>query len=203
MPPCIALTGGIGSGKSAALVAFARCGAATLSSDEVVHRLYRDPQVVAAVAERFGRDVVGTDGTVDRAALGPRAFADEGGMAFLQGLLYPRIEDERRRWIAEQEGRLPAPPLLVCEVPLLYEAGLADRFDAVLVVTASEDVRRSRVERRGQRFDQRSALQMAEEEKVARADSTMVNEGTLESLESWVRDEFRRRAGVPCASGEG
>ena len=98
-PPCVALTGGIGSGKSEALAAFAACGAATLSSDQVVHDLYGDPEVAAAVAERFGPGVLGEGGAVDRAALGARAFAQAGGIAYLEGLLHPRIERRRRAWI--------------------------------------------------------------------------------------------------------
>ena len=82
-PACIGLTGGIGSGKSAALQAFHRRGAAVLSADEVVHRLYVDPAVVQAVVARFGAEVLADDGSVDRPALGAAAMASDGGMAFL------------------------------------------------------------------------------------------------------------------------
>jgi dephospho-CoA kinase len=197
-PPCLALTGGIGAGKSEALAAFAACGAATLSSDAAVHALYGEPEVREAVAARFGAAVLGPSGEVDRAALGARAFAEEGGMAFLQGLLYPRIEGLRRAWIAEQSARRPAPPLLVCEVPLLYEAGVEDRFDAVLVVTAPEDARRRRAEARGHAFDERAGRQLPEEEKVARADRAFVNDGRLDDLRAWVADRYREYAGRPC-----
>lgn len=198
MPPCIALTGGIGAGKSEALAAFAACGAATLSSDAVVHGLYSDPEVVAAVAGRFGRDVLDDEGAVDRAALGPRAFAQEGGVAFLEELLFPRIEGRRRDWVAEQSARRPAPPLLVCEVPLLFEAGLEGRFDAALMVTAPEDIRRRRVEARGQEFAARSARQLPEDDKAARADRVLVNDGGLEALRAWVVARFAEYAGRPC-----
>jgi dephospho-CoA kinase len=197
-PPCVALTGGIGSGKSEALAAFAACGAATLSSDQVVHDLYGDREVATAVAERFGPGVLSEGGAVDRAALGARAFAQEGGIAYLEGLLHPRIERRRRAWIEEQAGRRPPPPLLVCEVPLLFEVGAERAFDAALLVTAPEEVRRRRVEARGQDFDARSARQLPEEEKAARADRVLVNDGVIDDLRAWVAERFAEYAGRPC-----
>jgi dephospho-CoA kinase len=197
-PPCVAVTGGIGSGKSEALAAFAECGAATLSSDRIVHDLYSDREVVGAVAGRFGPAVLAPGGAVDRAALGARAFAEEGGLAFLEELLYPRIEGRRRDWVAEQSARRPPPPLLVCEVPLLFEARIESRFDASLLVTAPAEVRRARVQTRGQDFDARSARQMAEDEKAARADRVFVNDSGLDALRAWVADRFSEYAGRPC-----
>ncbi|MEQ9093231.1 MAG: dephospho-CoA kinase, partial [Miltoncostaeaceae bacterium] len=144
----LGLTGGIGSGKSAALDAFAACGAAVLSSDDVVHGLYADPAVTRAVVERFGPEVLGEDGAVDRAVLGPRVFGDRRAVAFLEGLLHPRIAGARLGWIAARRAESPPPSLMVCEVPLLFEVGLAGDFDAVVVVTAPEWVRRARVEAR-------------------------------------------------------
>lgn len=197
-PPCLALTGGIGSGKSAALAAFAACGAATLSSDEVVHATYADPEVVAAVRERFGDQVIGPTGALDRAALGRRALGEEGGLAFLEGLVHPRVGEARSRWIADALARRPPPALLVCEVPVLFEAGLAEQFDAVLVVTASEPVRRARVSARGQDFDALSRRQVPEHEKVARADRAYVNDGDLAGLRAWVADRYGEYAGRSC-----
>jgi dephospho-CoA kinase len=191
-PAVLGLTGGIGAGKSEALAAFARAGAAVLSSDGIVHRLYRDPEVRAAVAERFGQEMMAPDGSVDRARLGRRAFGDPEAVAFLEGLLHPRIRDARERWIATQRAADPAPSLLVCEVPLLFEAGLEGIFDAVVVITASEAVRRARVEERGQDFAARTAHQLPEAEKVSRADHVYVNDGSLDDLQAWVDDLHRR-----------
>jgi dephospho-CoA kinase len=192
-PACLGLTGGIGSGKSAALAAFARLGAAVLSSDAVVHDLYRDAEVIAAVGERFGPGAV-RDGEVDRAALAALAFGEDGGLAFLERLLHPRIGRRRREWLAQQAAARPAPPLMVCEVPLLFEAGMEDQFDAVLVVTAGEEARRGRVEARGQRFDERRGRQLDEAAKVARADRAFVNDGSIAELEAWVAERFREYA---------
>ncbi len=156
--------------------------------------------MVAAVRARFGDDVIDADGAVDRRRLGPRALAEDGGMAFLEGLVHPRVGTAREEWIATEGARTPPPALLVCEVPVLFEAGLADRFDAVLVVTASDGVRRERVEARGQDFDALSARQTPEAEKVARADASYVNDGDVAALRAWVADRYAEYAGrVPHA----
>jgi dephospho-CoA kinase len=189
VPGCIALTGGIGAGKSTALDAFAACGAATLSSDDVVHGLYADPDVLERVRARFGPDVVAGDGRIDRNALAAAAFGADGGMAFLEGLLFPRIESARENWIADRQ-RERIWPLLVVEVPLLFEAGLADRFDAVVVVTASESIRRARVAGRGQDFAVRSGRQWNEDQKVRAADRAFVNDGDVDALRAWVAEVF-------------
>lgn len=165
-----------------------------LSSDAVVHALYGRDDVVRAVVDRFGADVLDADGRVDRAVLGPRAFAQDGGIAFLEALLHPRIAQERERWVAAQRAAEPPPPLLVCEVPLLFEAGLQDAFDAVVVVTASPEVRRARVERRGQAFGERAGRQWDEAAKVAAADAAVVNDGDLHHLHAWVADVMARYA---------
>ncbi len=148
--------------------------------------------------ERFGPEVLGPDGAVDRALLGPRAFAEEGGLAFLEQLVHPRVHVARDAWTAEQLSADPAPPLLVCEVPVLFEGGIEAEFDAVLVVTASDATRRGRVEARGQDFVERSARQMPEAEKIARADRVFHNDGTLDDLRGWVADRFTEYSGRGC-----
>ena len=160
-----------------------------------MHAAYARPEVVERVRARFGDAVVGADGSVDRALLGPRAFAEEGGLAALEAIVHPLVGQAREEWIAAQAGAEPPPPLLVCEVPLLYEVGLADLFDAVLVVTASDDVRRARVEARGQDFAARAAHQMPEADKLARADAHYVNDGDRDALRGWVADRYAEYAG--------
>lgn len=173
---------------------FARLGAAVMSSDDVVHACYRDPQVVTAVRQRFGPDVLDSEGEVDRPALGALVFGDAEARRFLEQLVHPRIHAFREAWIAAERARTPPPPLLVCEIPLLFEVGIADRFDAVLVVTAPESVRRTRVAARGQDFAARSGQQMPDEEKVRRADRYFVNDGSRADLEEWVADRFEEYA---------
>ena len=147
---------------------------------------------------RFGDAVIDRSGGVDRAALGSRAFAEVGGLVFLERLVHPRVGRRRAEWVSEQVARTPPPALLVCEVPVLFEAGAEDQFDAVLVVTASEEVRRARVAARGQDFDARSAHQMPEAEKVARADRAFANDGVREALSAWVADRYAEYSGRPC-----
>ncbi len=184
----LGLTGGIGAGKSTALAAFAQLGCPTLSSDAVVHALYLEPEVRAAVVEHFGPGVLGGDGEVDRAALGARVFADGAERRWLEQLLHPRVDAALERWRGEQEFAHPG-ALLVHEVPLLYEAGLTGRYDAVVLITAPAEVRRSR---RPAHFEQRAAAQLPEAEKAAQADHVYVNDGTPAELERWVADLVAR-----------
>lgn len=183
-PPAIAITGPIGAGKSAALEAFARHGAATISSDEIVHRLLRsDPEVRRDLAERFGAEVIGDDGA-DRVRIAEIVFNDPGQLDWLEELLHPRVVRENLAWRAEQERRPDPPVLTVSEVPLLYETGADRRFDAVIVITAPEAIRRQR----RPRTDNREQRLLPEEEKVALADYAYVNDGTLEQLDAFVAD---------------
>jgi dephospho-CoA kinase len=183
-PVAVAITGPIGAGKSAALEAFARHGAAAISSDEIVHRLLRDdPDVRRELADRFGPEVIGSDGA-DRAKIADIVFDDPDQLAWLEELLHPRVVRENLAWRAEQESRAEPPALTVTEVPLLYETGADRRFDAVVVITAPETVRR---ERRALADDREQRL-LPEEEKVALADYTYVNDGTLEDLDAFVAD---------------
>jgi dephospho-CoA kinase len=96
-PVAVAITGGIGAGKSEALRAFARHGAATASADDIVHRLYDDADVKQAVVERWGEDVLATTGSVDRRRVGEIVFADRTELDWLEALLHPRVIAEQAR----------------------------------------------------------------------------------------------------------
>jgi dephospho-CoA kinase len=186
MPPVVGLTGGIGSGKSEALEAFRRHGAVTLSSDAIVRGLYERPEVVAAVAERFGPEVLAADGTVDRAALAARVFGDDGERRALEGLLLPLIGVEFARWRAAQLEA--GQRLLVHEAPTLFEAGVEDRYDAIVTVTAPVEVRAQRRPDAAQRM----AAQLPEEEKARRSDFVYENTGSLDDLDRWVAGVVER-----------
>lgn len=180
----MALTGGIGAGKSVALEAFARHGAATRSSDEVVHELLRgDPDVRRALVERFGPDVIGDDGA-DRAAIARVVFDDPQELQWLEQLLHPRVVEEHSTWQRELAAAPDPPRVTVTEVPLLYETGGEKRFDRVVVITAPAEVRAARrpVD------DERERRLLPDDEKVRRADYTYVNDGTLEELDAFVAD---------------
>jgi dephospho-CoA kinase len=135
------------------------------------------------LAERFGAEVIGSDGA-DRGKIAEIVFGDPNQLDWLEELLHPRVVSENLAWRAEQENSADPPPLTVSEVPLLYETGADHRFDAVVVITAPEALRR---ERRPLRDDREQRL-LPEAEKVALADYTYVNDGTLEELDAFVAD---------------
>jgi len=182
-PLAVAITGGIAAGKSEALAAFARHGAAVASSDEIVHRVYReDTALQAELRARWGDAVFGPEGAVDRAAVGRIVFADRDELDWLERQLHPRVIRAHEASLEELRARDEPPALAVVEVPLLYETGGERRFDKVVVVTAPAAVRE---QRRGA-FADREARLVPEEEKLRRADFAFVNDGTLAELDAFV-----------------
>jgi dephospho-CoA kinase len=170
-PLTVAVTGGMGAGKSEALKAFARRGIPTLSADDVVHHLIADDtEVRVALEDRFG--------TTDRGEIAAVVFADPEELAWLESLLHPRVRRVTDDWL----GGLDA-EIAVTEIPLLFETGGEDRFDAVVVITAPDDVRAARSARVR---DTRGRRLIPDEAKVARADFAYVNEGTLDDLDAFV-----------------
>ena len=180
----VAVTGVIGAGKSEALRAFARHGAAVVSSDEIVHELLReDPEVKSAIVERLGDGVLGPDGEIDRGKVGNVVFSDAEALRWLEQLLHPRVVARYLRW-REELAELPDPPAVcVTEVPLLYEVGGESRFYKVVVVTAAPEVRVAR--RLGPIRDRERRL-LSDEEKAKRADFVYVNDGSLAELDEFV-----------------
>jgi dephospho-CoA kinase len=183
-PVSVAITGGIGAGKSEALKAFAQHGAAVVSSDEIVHRLLQeDEEVRAALRERFGQDVFTNTGDVDRGAVAGIVFRDRDELEWLEGMLHPRVVQEYLEWREEQAAKPQPPALTVTEVPLLYEVGGETRFDKVVAITADLELRagRARVQ-----VDGRDARLIPDEEKLRRADFAYVNDGSLAELDAFV-----------------
>lgn len=178
-PLAVALTGGIAAGKSEALAAFARHGAATASADAIVHELLAgDESVRAEVAARFG------DGAADdRSRIAEVVFADPAELEWLEALLHPRVVQAQRDWLERVTE-----PLAVVEVPLLYETGAETRFDKVVVVTAPAELRASR--RAG--VAERESRLLPDAEKVRRADFAYVNDGTLDELDAFVAGVVER-----------
>jgi dephospho-CoA kinase len=181
--PFIGLTGGIGAGKSTALDAFERLGAARLSTDRVVHELYETPDVRDAVVEHFGPEVL-ANGEIDRPALARAAFATEEQRAWLEGMLWPRVAERVAQWRRGLEQSREPPRAAVVEVPLLFEAGMAPVFDATIAVVTAEALRHQRASARGHlALEQRAARQLSQEEKSGLATYTVVNDGSVEDLE--------------------
>jgi dephospho-CoA kinase len=183
-PVAVAITGGIGAGKSTALASFRRHGAATVSSDEIVHHLLAsDQEVKEALVARLGEEILGADGAPDRERIAFRVFKDRDALDFLEKLLHPLVSREYLTW-REQLAGLPNPPrVCVTEVPLLYEVGGEKRFDKVVLITAPSKLREAR---RGGARDDREARLLSDREKAKRADFVYVNTGTPEELDAWV-----------------
>ena len=188
----LAVTGGIGAGKSEALRAFERHGAAVISSDEIVHELLRsDDEVRLALRERFGDGVFGPDGEIDREGIAEVVFTDAAELDWLERLLHPRVVATYLEWRERLAEQSDPPAVSVTEVPLLYEVGGDSRFDAVVVITASPDVRVSRQIRPMQDRERRL---LGDDEKVARADFAYVNDGSLEDLDRFVAGVIEKLA---------
>jgi dephospho-CoA kinase len=181
--PFVGLTGGLGAGKSTALQALERLGAATLSTDAVVHELYASDAVRDAVVARWG-EAVAPGGVVDRRAVAGRAFADPGERAWLEGVLWPLVAERVAAWREDVDALDPPPSAAFVETPLLFEAGLESRYDATIAVVADEAVRAERAAARGHAaVDERAARQLSQEEKASRATYVVRNHGTVEDLE--------------------
>ena len=183
-PVSVAITGGIGAGKSEALKAFAHHGAAVVSSDEIVHRLLQeDADVRDALRARFGDDVFTNTGDVDRQVVAEIVFRDRDELAWLEAMLHPRVVQEYLEWREEQAAKPHPPALTVTEVPLLYEVGGETRFDKVVAITADPELRAARTR---VRVDGRDTRLIPDDEKLRRADFAYVNDGTLEELDSFI-----------------
>jgi dephospho-CoA kinase len=181
--PFVGLTGGIAAGKSEALEALERLGAATLSSDAVVHELLTTGEVRDKLIERFG-DRVAPGGEIDRGAVAEVVFADPDERGWLEGLLWPRVGERIASWREEVTHADPPPRAAVVEVPLLFESGMEAAFDVTIAVVADESVRDERAGGRGHRgVESRTSRQLGQDEKARRADVVVRNDGTLEELE--------------------
>jgi dephospho-CoA kinase len=188
MVPFVGLTGGMGAGKSTALAALERLGAATISSDAVVHELWAsDASLRAAVVERWGEQVA-PGGVIDRAAVAEHAFGDGEQRAWLEGLLWPLVGARVAAWLEHARAERPAgvapPRAAVAEVPLLFEAGLEGIYDATIVVVSDEQLRRDRAAARGHALvDERTARQLSQAEKAERATYVVRNDGSEDELQ--------------------
>jgi dephospho-CoA kinase len=183
-PVAVAITGGIGAGKTEALRAFARNGAATVSSDEIVHHLLRRDEVKQAIVGQLGNGVLAPDGEIDRGALGTIVFNDDAALGWLEALLHPLVSAEYLQWRDDLAALPDAPRVSVTEVPLLYETGGDARFDKVVVITAPVKLRRARSDIA---IDEREGRFLPEREKIERADWAFKNMGSLEELDAFVK----------------
>ena len=168
-PFVLGLTGSVGMGKSTVARMFARLGVPVFDADVIVHGLQGPGGALVGSIERAFPGTTGPTG-VDRAELGRRVFADPAALARLEEIVHPAVRARREEFLLEHAGA----PLVVFDIPLLFEKGALDEVDAVLVVSAPPDVQRARVLARPgmspERFAEVLALQLPDAEKRARAD---------------------------------
>ena len=198
----VAVTGGIGTGKSVVLAQLAACGAPVVDADVLVHEALRGGTPAAAeIRARFGEAVIAAGGDVDRARLGTIVFQDEQARRDLEAILHPAVYRAIEAWMRAQEA--DGAPVAVAEIPLLFETGHETDFDCVVVTACDgeEQVRRA-VERAGlSEADarRRIAAQWPLADKVRRADFVIATDGTVEETRRQARsvwDGLQRRAAM-------
>jgi dephospho-CoA kinase len=177
--PFIGLTGGIGAGKSEALRALERLGAATLSTDAVTHELLASEEVRDLLVDQLGPEVA-PGGRIDRATVASSVFGDDEKRKWLESVIWPRVGERVAQFRESADDR----PAAVVEVPLLFESGMEAVFDKTIAVVADEDVRAERAAARGhQLVEARAARQLTQDEKAQKADFVVRNDGTVGELE--------------------
>lgn len=208
----VGVTGGIATGKSAVVEQFRQLGAAVISADELAREVVRPGEkTLARLVERFGKDILQADGTLDRKELGRLIFADPEARQDLNRITHPAIACLAAARIAslQRQGAL----LIIYEAPLLFEAGADSRVDRIVVVTAPAEVQRQRLMARDgldeQAAQTRIEAQMPLADKVKRADFVVENAGSVDALAAKVRALYgrllelarNRSAGPPETAG--
>lgn len=184
----VALTGGIATGKSYVRGRFEAHGIPTLDADRIAHEVVRvGTPALAAIAQRFGSDVLGPDGSLDRRALARRVFADEGSRRALEAIVHPEVRRTIEAWF---DALPPAVSFAVADVPLLYEVGWEGAFDAVVVTACEPEVQLRRVMARDavslEDAKARVAAQLPMADKMARASYVIRTDGTHEDTDAQV-----------------
>src|SRR5438067_11543569 len=196
----VALTGNIAAGKSTVIELFRGWGATIIDADELVRQAQAPGgEVLAAIAQRFGSDVLEPNGSLDRAALRSKVMGDQAALDALNAIVHPAVR--RRRDDLAREARERGDVLVVNDIPLPFEVLDPGQFDVVVLVDASVALRRTRLrDMRGlsnEEADRMIAMQMPAERKRAQSHYTIENERSLKTLERKARsvfDELRRRA---------
>ncbi len=194
----LGLTGGIASGKSVVGEMFVKLGAHLIQADAIAHWLMEPGRpVYDKVVRAFGNDILNSDGTVSRAKLAEAAFGATPRVKELNAIVHPAVIEQENEWMREI-GTRDAKAIAIVEAALILEAGTADRFDYLVVVTCHEEQRAERLARRlgigieaaRAEVARRMAAQMSEEEKIKAADFVIDNSGPLESTEGRVQEVF-------------
>lgn len=178
-PSLIGLTGGIAAGKSEALRLLAELGAATISTDAIVHELLASDAVRDQLIERWGQGVA-TAGRIDRGRVGEIVFEYPDELAWLESVLHPLVGERVVSW---RRGLSEDVKVAVIEVPLLFEGTMAEMFDATIAISAADHERERRATARGtSALEARGDRQLSQEEKAARATYSVTNDGVIDDL---------------------
>ncbi len=187
----IALTGGIGSGKSLAAEFFQELGAIVIDSDQLSRDVIeRGTEGFDEVVARFG-DAILSGGDIDRAKLAELVFRDQDARRALESIIHPRVREAALR----MTSRAPQDGVVINQIPLLFETKGKSRFDLVITIASSLSNRRSRLEQRGLKgyeIERRFAAQATEEERASIADIVIENDGSIEELERKVSEVWER-----------
>lgn len=188
----VGLTGGIGCGKSEALRFFGEAGAEIVETDAVVRRLMNeDSGLIAEIREAFGAGMIDAQGKVDRGRLARRVFRNSTALSLLESLVHPRVRNHWTRLLRE------AHPVLIVEIPLLFEKDLQGHFSSTVCVSSHPEIQRQRLKHRGlneSQIQHRKQNQLGLEEKMRRADTILFNNGTLDHLREQVQRVMRQLA---------
>jgi dephospho-CoA kinase len=197
----VGLTGGIASGKSAVGEMFVKLGARLIRADDIAHELMQPGQAVYdEVVRHFGREILNPDGTINRPRLASLAFGTPGGPARvreLNAIVHPAVIEQEDEWM-DEVGRNDPRAIAIVEAALILEAGAADRFDRLIVVTCRPEQRIHRLAARlgiseeaaRAEVTRRMAAQIPDEEKIKAADIVIDNSGSLEASERQVQQVF-------------
>jgi len=194
----VALTGGIATGKSYVLDGFRRRGVPCLDADILAHGVTAaGTEATAAIAARFGDEILAPDGSVDRAKLGPIVFADPSARRELEAVVHPAVYRAVAAGVRAFE-LIGTDPFVVVDIPLLYETGAEKDFDRVVVTTCAPETQLARLRERGMSEEaarQRVAAQWPTERKASRADFVVNTDGTFEETNAQVDAIYRRLQG--------
>jgi dephospho-CoA kinase len=195
----VGLTGGIGAGKSEVTKRFAALGATIIDADALAREVVAigTPGLDAVITE-FGADMLGADGGLDREKLAAVVFSDEAARLRLNGIVHPLIATRVAELMADAQARNPH-GVMLNDVPLIAEAGVAERYDVVVVVDAPVEVQLDRLTRlRGMTEDAaqaRIAAQATRDQRLAIADHVIVNDGDLDALDAQVNEVWAELSG--------
>jgi len=206
----VGLTGGIASGKSVVGEMFARLGARLIRADDIAHELMQPGQVVyEEVVRRFGREILNADGSINRPRLAALAFGTSGlpgRVGELNAIVHPAVIRREDEWM-EEVGRGDPAAIAIVEAALILEAGTAERFDRLIVVTCRPEQRAERFAARlgiseeaaRAEVTRRMATQISDEEKIKASDFVIDNSGSLDATEEQVRKIFAKLKAKPGA----